>query len=477
MTPEQSARRAGEAVRDPSKLAAALERTLGPDSTTPEDPGLQEVRRLLPRLRAAEVNDRDVSTLVFFGLRQGLERLLESHGLPIPPFNLHRGFWENFYGGPPEDDFVPRNLTKRPVKLADVEIGFPFGVPSCALTPNHEFVRFFAERGFDLITYKTVRDKPRDAHEFPHWAFVQDVKNPLSEENLDDPVVATLDTWPDNASQISMVNSFGVPSLPPADWQQDIEDSKNALGTGQALVVSVMGTPEDAASDTELIEQFVSVAAKARDAGADIVELNMSCPNTGGELMFLTPELASLVCRAVSAELKRTSTPTFIKIGYLTDRPLERLIAMCAPHINGIVAINTVQVPVTNLHGMRFFSGPADRQRAGISGFAVKELGLRTARSLARLREENHYDYSLIGVGGVTSPADFDEYMNAGVDAVQSCTGSWINPMLAQHIRGIDPSEAENDSTLEELDPTIFDIGPLPGTGLPDPFGRVGVKW
>lgn len=465
-------------VRDPEKLAAALERTLGPDSSDVEDAEINAIRPILERLRAEKATRNDVARVISFGLRRGLEKLLEDYDLPVPPFNVHKSFWENFYGGPPLDDFERLRLRHRPTKIADFEITFPFGVPSSALTPNHGFIRFFAERGFDLITYKTVRNQPRDAHEFPHWAFACGIEKPLMEDQLNEEITATMDAWPDDPSKLSMVNSFGVPSLPPLDWQEDIEYSKKAMDYGQALIVSVMGTPEEADSDGDLIQQFVEVASRARDAGADAIELNLSCPNTGGELIFLAPQLAAEVAKAVSSELRRTSTPTFIKIGYLNREPLKELVAMCAPHIDGIVAINTVQVPVADLRGAQFFPGKRERERAGISGFAIKGLAMDVAQCLLSLRESNRYDYAVIGVGGVTTPADFEEYMALGVDAVQSCTGAWLNPHLAQEIRGIDRDSEEPEPTIAEIqDSDAMDIGPLPGTGLADPFGRVGVDW
>lgn len=54
---------------------------------------------------------------------------------------------------------------------------------------------------------------------------------------------------------------------------------------------------------------------------------------------------------------------------------------------------------------------------------------------LKHLREENGLDYQIIGVGGVTTPDDYQRFREAGADAVMSATGAMWNPYLAQEIK------------------------------------------
>ena len=44
------------------------------------------------------------------------------------------------------------------------------------------------------------------------------------------------------------------------------------------------------------------------------------------------------------------------------------------------------------------------------------------------------YDFAIIGVGGLASPADFAAYIKAGADAVQGATGPMWNHRLAVEI-------------------------------------------
>jgi dihydroorotate dehydrogenase len=240
-------------------------------------------------------------------------------------------------------------------------------------------------------------------------------------------------------NEISLLNSFGVPSLPVREWVEDVESAKNSLGDGQILIVSVMGSGDDpetqAAGDDELIRQFARTAALAQEAGADIIEINLSCPNTGGNIICTSPELSARIAREVHKELARSRTPLLIKISYLRRSDLEALIAACAPYIDGIVAINSVMVPAVfrNNNDVSLFPG---RTHAGLSGAAIRNLGVQTVQWLAELRESHKASHwVIVGVGGVVSANDYTEYRAAGADAVQSCSGAWMNPRLAWDIQ------------------------------------------
>ena len=53
---------------------------------------------------------------------------------------------------------------------------------------------------------------------------------------------------------------------------------------------------------------------------------------------------------------------------------------------------------------------------------------------LAHLRDELGLRYSLVGLGGVSDPAEYAAYRVAGADAVMSATAAMWNPLLAQQI-------------------------------------------
>ena len=327
----------------------------------------------------------------------------------------------------------------------------------CAVTPHSGYIDYFASRGFDLITYKTVRGEPWNPHPSPNLAFATEIRNPISAMERSRPVYPTM--YPDELpeiSQASFVNSIGVPSLPIEKWQADIERSRTLLDPGQVLIVSVMGSPEllgEAGDKRELIDQFVRVASAANEAGAPIIELNLSCPNTGGELVCLDAELAGQIVQAVRAAVG--DTPILIKISYMSERPLAALVDACRSTMNGVVAINAVQVKAHRADGKPFFAH-RENDLAGLSGVGIRDLGLEVTRNLSKLRGDegsSPEDWVIIGIGGVNCPTDYQAYRDAGADAVQSCTGAWLNPNLARqvgaHLRGESAPILEADSALE----------------------------
>lgn len=370
--------------------------------------------------------------------------LVEALPGPTPPFDHLADFWINFYDGPRGSSVIeaPRAYVK-PMNFLGFDLSFPFGVPACALTPQSDFVGFFARRGFDLLTYKTVRDRAWDPYPFPQWGFAINAPSHFT----DPPASVTASLAPPaglTADGVSLVNSFGVPSLPPEQWAEDVEKAKKSLAKGQVLIVSVMGSPETLApnQDEELSRQFARTAAQAAEAGADIVEVNLSCPNAGGDLICRHPELSAAILTRVRAELGQDAPPVLMKISHLAEPALRGLVDACYELTQGVVAINAVMVPTRNADGTAFFQDRADAhgsasEWAGLSGSAILELGVETASSLVGHRERLGIadDWVVVGVGGVTTPEDYARYMNVGVDAVQSCSGAWLNPSLASIIR------------------------------------------
>jgi dihydroorotate dehydrogenase (NAD+) catalytic subunit len=384
--------------------------------------------------------DRKALTPVIAWVTENLDLLLGTYPGEPPPFDHLQSYWDNFYRGPRGSEAVA--VLEEPAAprfdFLGFRLGIPFGVPACAVTPHSGYVDYFASRRFDLITYKTVRGESWNPHCSPNLAFAAEVRTPLSAGDRGRPVHPTM--YPDqirDISEASFVNSIGVPSLPIERWQADVESSRALLGPGQVLIVSVMGSPEllgEGDGERQLVDQFVRVASAAREAGAPIIELNLSCPNTGGELVCLDPQLAGKITKAVRGAVG--DTPILIKISYMEESRLAVLIDACRPSMDGIVAINAVQVPTQSATGAPFFAGrPNDF--AGLSGVGIRDLGLAVVRSLSKLRGDGGQapqDWVIVGIGGVNCPADYQAYRDAGADAVQSCTGAWLNPRLAQQV-------------------------------------------
>ncbi len=131
----------------------------------------------------------------------------------------------------------------------------------------------------------------------------------------------------------------------------------------------------------------------------------------------------------------RGSTPLLVKIAYFKDKELlSRFIKEIGRLVEGIVAINTLGIPVKNPDGSQAFPGEG-RQKAGVSGYPIKWAGLEMVNDLVRLRQEYGMQFAIVGVGGVLSAEDFKEYRQAGADVVFSVAGAIWNPYLAKEVK------------------------------------------
>lgn len=374
-------------------------------------------------------------TLRYYCVDNDFTDLLLRHGGVPPSYNHLKPF--SFANTPVRSQRPLKQklyLINRPTQIAGKRVNFPLGIPASALTGTSEWIEFYAALGFDILTYKTVRTVEWPAHQYPNWAFVTNPK-PLTADDTY-PHVADQYAWPVSPTDITMVNSFGIPSQSPEVWQRDVEKAKASLSPGQVLIVSVMGSKD---SFAELCSDFATAASMAKDAGADIIELNLSCPNLRNPkkgLLYTSPKEAVEVIRSTWNALGRGVTPLFIKIGCCHYNTLSELLESVASLIAGVSAINTVSQPVIKPDGSAFFPpNPVSRAQAGVSGTAIKGLAQETVKELSFLRYRNNYDFDILGMGGVTSASDVQDYLDLGANGVQSCTGAWNDPFLAINTR------------------------------------------
>lgn len=312
------------------------------------------------------------------------------------------------------------------------------GVAAGPLTANASWVSALAGAGFDVLTHKTVRSHPRPAHPFPQWLLGN--ASPQAPPRVDgepaDAGVVRLD--PSGDGPVSSANSFGVPSPEPAVWQADLRACLRALGRGQVLVASVMGSPE-LFSGADLVADFVRVARLAAQTGVAAVELNLSCPNTlhadgsgANAPLCADPAAAAAVTEAVRDGLP-SSVALVAKLSVLAPDVLADVVGRLAPHVQAIAGINAVQQRVLDPAGNPAF-GP-ERVRAGVSGDTVRAQGLAFVRAVRERRTALGAGFAILGMGGVLSTADVGDYRDAGADVVQSVTGACVDPALALRVR------------------------------------------
>lgn len=334
------------------------------------------------------------------------------------------------------------------------KINTPFGIPSGPLL-NSKFCEAAFKKGFDVIHYKTRRSAKFPTNAWPNILFV-DVEGDLNLQRAKKPVIGFTRTDKD-PTLISITNSFGNPSPDAAVWMEDMKKGVEAAGSGQLLVASVVGTIKEGFSEEDYHDDFAKTATYAKEAGAKVIELNLSCPNVANEGIVCYSKQAVLnICQKTREKIG--DTPLLIKIGYFSkdqQELLENILKSVLPYIQGVCAINTIPAPVVDEMGKQALPGSSARLVAGICGASIKWAGLDMVKRLNHLKEKLGGEYVIVGVGGVMSVEDYMEYKKAGADLVQSATGAMWNPYLAQEIKKM---EKEKEMLLYELNnnPTVI---------------------
>lgn len=303
----------------------------------------------------------------------------------------------------------------------------PFGIPAGPLL-NSKYVNAALDKGFDIVTYKTVRTKFRISNEWPNVLAVK-VKGDLTLEMAEKGVIGNQEF----GNPLAVTNSFGVPSMNPEVWQKDLAKSIKHAKKGQVVIGSFQGTTEG--NVDKFVEDYVLAARLVKETGVKIMEANLSCPNEGS---------AHLVCFDIQRTIKIVekikneigNTPLIIKIAYFEDQKLlEKLIGSVGKIADGISAINTIPAKVYKENGEQALPGGQMRLKSGTCGHPIKWAGLEMTERLYKLREEMGLNFTIIGVGGVTLAKEYFEYRSKGADVVMSATGAMWNPLLAQEIK------------------------------------------
>ncbi|OGE81339.1 MAG: hypothetical protein A2826_02170 [Candidatus Doudnabacteria bacterium RIFCSPHIGHO2_01_FULL_43_23] len=303
-----------------------------------------------------------------------------------------------------------------------------FGIPPGPLI-NSNFVAAAFQKGFDICVYKTVRSESYPSHPFPNVLAVHPAGD-LTMDIAKKPLIADNDY----VEPLSITNSFGVPSKNPDVWQEDVKKALKSQGEGQLLILSFMGTIKEGQTEKEFIQNHVDAARLSKETGAEILEVNLSCPNIGNEgLICYDLSATKKICQAIKSEIG--NTPLVIKIGYFDDdEELKKLAEIANEYADDVSAINTLQATIVDKQGSQILPGK-NRAKSGVCGASIKWAGIDMVRRLKKIKNDNEYKFSITGIGGVITPGDFNDYITAGSDAVMSATGAMWNPYLAQEIK------------------------------------------
>lgn len=190
------------------------------------------------------------------------------------------------------------------------------------------------------------------------------------------------------------------------------------------------------------IEDYLEAVRLISKTEAQMIELNISCPNvkSGGMAFGIKTCVAKDVVK---------------KVRDATDKPL---IVKLSPNANDIVEMAKVceEVGADALSLVNTFNAMAidiDRRKtvfnnktAGLSGPAIKPIALRMTYEVSKA-----VNIPVIGMGGIQNYRDVIEFIMAGASAVQVGTMNFTEPMIMANIAE-DLEKYMNDNKIESFE-------------------------
>lgn len=174
-------------------------------------------------------------------------------------------------------------------------------------------------------------------------------------------------------------------------------------------------------------EEYGVMCEKLSDAGVDMIEVNVSCPNVkcGGLQYGTVPELTAEVTEC--AKRRAGKVPVIIKLSpNVTDiTAIARAVEQAGA--DGVSLINTLRGMRIDVRSRR----PILRMNTGgLSGPAVLPIAVRMVWEVA-----NAVKLPILGMGGVAKGEDAAQLMLAGASAVAVGTACFADPYAPLHVR------------------------------------------
>jgi dihydroorotate dehydrogenase (NAD+) catalytic subunit len=212
-----------------------------------------------------------------------------------------------------------------------------------------------------------------------------------------------------------LINAMGLPNPGIDEYVKEFRQAKDVLNVPS--IMSVYGYTA---------EEYATLAKKATAAGADAVELNVSCPHvkdTGSEI-GQCPEVLDEVVRKVRASV---SKPVFVKLSPNITSMADVAEVAVKAGADGLTIMNTVKAMAIDVETAMPILG---NRVGGLSGPAIKPIALRCVYDVYE-----RVKVPIMGCGGIVDWRDAVEFLLAGASVVQ--IGTAISFKGANVFRGV----------------------------------------
>ena len=282
------------------------------------------------------------------------------------------------------------------VNISGLKLNSPLILASGILGVSYSTMLRLINVGIGAITTKSIGPRPRKGF-----------KNP-----------SIIELYPG-----TFLNSVGLGNPGIDNFISEIEEIKSHK---IPLIVSVFGDSN---------EKYLDVALKAQNAGADAIEINISCPHAEVSSIGIDKGLTFEIVKFLKEKL---TIPLFVKLNPNVTNLVEIALAAEKGGADGVVAINTLSALKIDVNTKRPILSHGS---GGLSGKAIQPIAIKKVYDLYKVLK-----IPIIGCGGIDSWQDVVEFFLAGASAVQIGTAFYkgteiiteINHGLTQYLRDND---------------------------------------
>ena len=270
------------------------------------------------------------------------------------------------------------------INLSGLKLKSPIILASGILGVSYSSMKRVVDAGAGAVTSKSIGPKPRKGY-----------KNP-----------SIIEVYPG-----TFLNSVGLGNPGIENFLSEIREIKDLSIT---LIVSVFG-------DTN--ESYLNVATKAEGAGADAIEINISCPHAEVSSIGIDKDLTYEIVKFLKNSI---SIPLFVKLNPNVTNIEEIALAAERGGADGVVAINTVVALKIDVNTKRPILSHGS---GGLSGKAIHPIAVKKVFDLYKVLK-----IPIIGCGGINSWLDVVEFFLAGASAVQIGTALYSGAEIISEI-------------------------------------------
>ena len=88
-------------------------------------------------------------------------------------YDMNKSFHENVARGPIVPAVVPFERVLNNIKLFDYSVLSPIGLFACPFSATSKGIALASQRGFDVITWKSIARNVREPHNQPNLSYVR----------------------------------------------------------------------------------------------------------------------------------------------------------------------------------------------------------------------------------------------------------------------------------------------------------------